>query len=225
MSLKAFLPLIAVHGRGWWLASLCAALGVLSPILGLVAPARAALLGLAGMQRDGVGGVTSLRGALAVAMSPDGTHVYVAGSADRAIVVFRRDAVTGGLIFVESQVDGVNGVTGLKGLVGTSAVSVSPDGAHVYAASAVDHALAVFRREPTTGRLSFVETQVNGVAGVSGLGGAWGVAVSPDGAHVYAASFLDRAVAAFSRDPATGALGFVEAQLNGTRGITGLDDP
>jgi 6-phosphogluconolactonase (cycloisomerase 2 family) len=196
-----------------------------SPALGPAAVAHALLLSLDGLQQDGLGGVTGLRGAVAVAMSPDGVHLYAAASADQALVVFRRDALTGGLVFVESQIDGRNGVTGLRGLVGTSAVAVSPDGGHVYAASAVDGALAVFRREPTTGRLTFVEAQSNGVGGASGLAGAWGVAVAPDGTHVYVASSREQAVAAFARDAVSGALTFVEAQINGTGGITGLDDP
>src|SRR5688572_5961075 len=43
-----------------------------------------------------------------------------------------------------------------------------------------------------------------------GLDDVEGVAVSPDGAHVYVASNLDDAVVTFSRSPATGGLTRVE---------------
>ena len=52
--------------------------------------------------------------------------------------------------------------------------------------------------------LMFVEAQRNGVARVDGLAFASAVAVSPDGAHVYATGFLDNALVAFSRDASTG---------------------
>ncbi len=188
-------------------------------------PARATVLALTEVEQDGVGGVSGLRGALAVAVSPDGAHLYVAGSDDNAVTAFRRNPATGGLTFVEAQVDRTGGVDGLNGLVGTSALAISPDGAHVYAASAADSAVAVFRRDSATGGLTFIEAQRNGGGGVTGLGGAWGVTVSPDGAHVYAASYLDRAVAAFRRNTTTGRLTFIEARVNGSGGLAGLDDP
>jgi polyhydroxybutyrate depolymerase len=52
----------------------------------------------------------------------------------------------------------------------------------------------------------------SGVEGVQGLKGARGVVVSPDGAHLWAAGWADKAIALFSRDPTTGQLGFVEAR-------------
>jgi 6-phosphogluconolactonase (cycloisomerase 2 family) len=177
------------------------------------------------VQRDGVGGVAGLRGALAVAASPDGAHVYATGSSDHAVAVFGRNPLVGRLTFVQAQFDGGSGVDGLNGLVGTSAVVVSPDGGNVYTASATDSAVAVFRRNSATGALTFVEAQRDGVGGADGLNGAWGLAVSPDDAHVYVGSAFDRAVAAFRRNSATGALTFVEAQFNGVAGVGGLDDP
>jgi len=73
-----------------------------------------------------------------------------------------------------------------------------------------------------SGRLSFVEVQQEGVGGVTGLNTAEGVFVSPDGNHVYSTSYLLGAVAVFSRNPATGALTFVETQTDGLGGVDGL---
>jgi 6-phosphogluconolactonase (cycloisomerase 2 family) len=123
------------------------------------------------------------------------------------------------LSFVEKQQDGVGGVDGLNSAFG---VDVSPDGKHVYAAATADNAVSIFSRDAATGALTFVGIIKDGVNGVDGLAGAYAVTVSPDGAHVYAAGLGDNAVAVFSRDAATGALAFVEAQRDGVGGVDGL---
>jgi cysteine-rich repeat protein len=195
---------------------LVAALAVLAG--GAPRGARAAL-SFVEFQRDAVSGVKGLTGIRAVAVSPDGAYVYGAAIGDDAVAVFRRDPGTGALTFVERQRDGENGVDGLNRARG---VTVSPDGAHVYVASTGDNAVAVFARSTSTGRLTFVEVLLDGHGGVSGLAGAYGIAVSPDGAHVYVASDGANSVAVFSRNAVSGRLGFVERQHDGTNGVFGL---
>lgn len=168
---------------------------------------------------DGAGGVDGLAGAYAVAVSPDGAHVYAAGSLDNAVAAFSRDPISGTLSFVEVVRDGVGGV---DGLAGASAVALSPDGAHVYVTGFWDHSVAAFARQPATGALTFVAVERDGVGGVEGLANATGVALDPDGAHLYAVGEGDSAVAVFARDPASGALDFVEAEVNGVGGITAM---
>jgi DNA-binding beta-propeller fold protein YncE len=174
--------------------------------------------------RNGVGGAEGLGGPVAMALSPDGAHAYVASGRDGALAVLRRDARTGRLSFIEDQVNGVGGVDGLGTPAGPRAVDVSPDGRHVYVAAA-EGAVAVFGRDASTGTLAFVEAKRDGIDGVAGLNGAWSVAVSPDGRHLYTASFADQAVAVFARNATTGALTFVETQVNGIGGVVGLEDP
>jgi 6-phosphogluconolactonase (cycloisomerase 2 family) len=171
-------------------------------------------------QQDGVAGVSGLQGAWSVAVSPDGGHVYVAGTKSDAVAVFGRDGGSGALTFVEAQVDGSAGVDGLAGVRG---IAVSPDGAHVYVAADVDDALAVFGRDGGTGALTFVEALFDGSGGVDGLDGARDVSVSPDGDHVYVAAAADDAVAVFSRDSGSGQLTFVEAKTDGAGGADRLD--
>ena len=171
-------------------------------------------------QQDGVEGVDGLDSALDVVVSPDGKHVYTASFGDSAVTVFRRNATTGALTFVEFQQDDVNGVEGLASLFG---VTVSPDGKHVYTAANSDDAVAVFSRNETTGALTFVEAKTNGVGGVVGLEKPREVRVSPDGKHVYAASFVSDAVAVFSRNETTGALTFVQFQQDGLGDVDGLN--
>ena len=144
------------------------------------------------------------------------------GAYDNAVAVFSRDASTGALTYVEREKDGEGGVDGLNGAY---AVTVSPDGDHVYVAGAGDHAVAVFSRNPSTGALTFVEREKDGEAGVDGLYGARSVAVSTDGDLLLAASYWDDAVAAFRRDTSTGELTFLEVEQDENQGgsADGLD--
>jgi 6-phosphogluconolactonase (cycloisomerase 2 family) len=154
------------------------------------------------------------------AVSPDGSHVYVTAAEDHAVTVFMRDQMTGALTFVESEIDGVNGVDGLER---ANSVTVSPDGDHVYVTSAIDDAIAVFSRNGTTGELTFVDVELDGVGGAGGLNGAGGVTLSPDGEFVYVAGNADDSVAVFNRNAATGELTFVELERDGVGGVDGLD--
>jgi 6-phosphogluconolactonase (cycloisomerase 2 family) len=209
------------HTRSTVKLTLIAALVAATTLAG-PASARAAFLDFVEVQREGIAGVDGLAGVLSVLVSPDGQNVYAAGPSDNAVAVFRRDAATGALTLMEVQKDGVDGV---DGLAFASALALSPDGAHLYVTGSHDGAVAVFRRDTTTGALSFVEAQENGVAGVEGLAFARAVAVSPDGSHVYVAGQQDNAVAVFRRNALTGWLTFVEVQRQGVRGVDGIAGP
>jgi hypothetical protein len=113
------------------------------------------------------------------------------------VAVFSRNASTGQLTFVERHVDGMGGVDGLDS---ARAVAVSPEGRQVYIVSDVDNAVVAYSRSPSSGALTFEELLRDGVSGVDGLGGARSVTFSPGGEHVYAASYLDDAVAVFCRN-------------------------
>jgi len=171
-------------------------------------------------EKDGVAGVDGLDEVSGSAASPDGKNVYTASVTDDAVATFSRDPATGAVTFVEQDKDGVGGVDGLDVAVG---IAASPDGKNVYVAGRADDAIAVFARDPATGALTFVEQEKDGVGGVDGLDLVGAVAVSPDGGNVYAAGTTDDAVASFARDPATGALTFVEQDKDGLAAVDGLD--
>ncbi|MCK6557459.1 beta-propeller fold lactonase family protein, partial [Candidatus Binatia bacterium] len=94
--------------------------------------------------------------------------------------------------------------------------------AHVYVISAVGDSLAVFSRDPASGRLAFVEVHRDGVGGVDGLADARQLATSADGGHLCVASALASAVVVFTRDTATGELTFVQAVHDRLDGVLGL---
>ena len=171
-------------------------------------------------EKQGIGGVDGIDGAFGVVVSPDGAHVYVSGSVGDAVAVFSRNAGTGALTFVESEHDGVGGVDGIDG---ARHLTISPDGAHVYVAGLDDTAVAVFARNGGTGALTFVQVLRDEVGGITTLGGAFTVAVSPDGAHVYVGALFDAALSTFSRNAGTGVLTFVEAEHQNMGGVGTLD--
>jgi DNA-binding beta-propeller fold protein YncE len=148
-----------------------------------------------------------------VAVSSDGKSVYVA-SRSNAVVRLNRNTTTGAL----SQPAGTAGCiseTGAgpcadgHGLVEPEAVAVSRDGKSVYVTSTGNHAVAILKRNTTSGAI----TQSAGTAGCISENGAGGcanahalvlpldVAVAPGGKSVYAASYTSDAVARFNRAP------------------------
>lgn len=168
---------------------------------------------------NGEGGVDGITFVGDTAISPDGAHVYAVGRIDDAVAAFSRDGNTGELTFVEVERDGVSGVDGLDG---AESVIVSGDGKHVYVAGSSDSSVVVFSRNSSTGALTFIERQQDGLGGVEGLLLVYGLALSPDGDHLYTAARGDSAVAVFERDANDGRLTFVEAELDTTSPDRGL---
>ncbi len=169
--------------------------------------------------KDGVGGIDGLAGAEGIALSPDGTSVYVTGANESAVAVFARNTTTG-LLTLQSVIrDGVNGV---DGLAADNEIAISPDGRSIYVTGFSDNAVAVFARDTMTGALTFQSVFKDGVGGVDGLAGTLGIAVSADGRSVYAAGRSDNGVAVFARDTMSGALTFQTVFKDGVNGVDGL---
>jgi DNA-binding beta-propeller fold protein YncE len=159
-------------------------------------------------------------GSRAIALSPDGTSVYVASSKSDAIAIFRRNAQTGAL----SQAKGTAGCIAAKGaggcakaigLDGPNSVAVSADGHNVYATSRTANSITVFRRDGKTGALTQLPGSSGCIAGVPLPGCGSGrallgpdvVTISPNGANnVYVGSFFGNEVAVFARNRDGGAL-------------------
>jgi DNA-binding beta-propeller fold protein YncE len=142
----------------------------------------------------------ALIGAAGVAASPDGNSVYVASGGSDELAIFDRDPQTGEL----TQPAGA--AQDRTALGEAFDVTVSPDGENVYVASVASSAVAIFDRDPETAVL----TQPAGAAGCistfvttcqmgRALGGADGIAASPDGRDVYVGSHDSNAVAILDR--------------------------
>ena len=168
--------------------------------------------------RDGVDGVTGIDEPTAIALSPDGAYVYVAGSGSNAVAIFARDAGTGSLKPAGVVRDGRSA----EGLDQPGDLALSPDGANLYVAGFDDDALAVFSRDAASGKLHFTAVLRDRVGGVRGLGGAVSVVVSADGASVYVAGREDDSLVVFARDPKTGKLRYVETERERGFGPTSL---
>lgn len=160
----------------------------------------------------------ALDGAEAVAVSPDGTSVYVAAQNIGGVAIFDRDPATGTLTQKAGTAGCVTGGGGAcqlgKALNLASGIAVSPDGKSVYVAASASDAVAIFDRDLLTGALTQKADTAgcvseDGTSGTcqngAGLDASVDVAVSPDGASVYVVSQGSNALAIFDRT-ASGAL-------------------
>ncbi len=99
-------------------------------------------------------------------------------------------------------------------VAGANAVVVSPDGVDVYVTSLISKSVTSFTRAQSGGDLTqksgteacAIYLFANGCSLARALKAPEGIAISPDGANVYAAAFKSDAIATFNRDPETGGL-------------------
>jgi DNA-binding beta-propeller fold protein YncE len=146
-----------------------------------------------------------------VAISPDGSSAYVAARSSSSVSRFGLDAdgdpsfdgcIADAATAASSQCTGLS----RSPLGDARDLAVSPDGASVYLAGL---SLATFGRG-AGGRLSFVgchaDNQSQGCTNLpeAPLTGVNGVAVSPDGASVYAVSQQSGSIAEFAREEPAG---------------------
>jgi len=152
-----------------------------------------------------------LAGANAVATAPAGRDVYVTSLFSNSVTAFSRSAAgvltqkpgTGAcLIFLRSA-----GCSFGRAMVAPEGLAVSPDGASVYAAAFRTGAIDVLDRERESGVVRqkpgragcLASSRVPGCTRARALAGVSSIAVSPDGANVYATAFGSNAVGVFRR--------------------------
>ena len=162
-----------------------------------------------------------------MAISGDGNSVYVASALSNAVAVFSRNPSSGALTqatdgsgcIVNAALAGC--VTGLQ-LGGANAVAVSPGDDDVYVTSLLSNSVTSFGRAGTTGALAQKEGTAGCLVYLRAAGCSFGralvapegLAVSSDGANVYAAAFKSGAIDVLSRNRRSGAV----EQLPGTAG-------
>jgi DNA-binding beta-propeller fold protein YncE len=159
-----------------------------------------------------------LDGPNSIAVSPDGRNVYATSRASNALTVFHRNRKTGALNQLSAGFGCISGLpvpvcASGRALVAPDVVVISPDGKNVYVGSFFGNAIAVFNRDPASGTLAqpggstgCIAAAMSGCATGLALGAPEGLAISGDGASVYAATALANAVVVLVRDPSSGAL-------------------
>lgn len=181
------------------------------------------------LPRSACGLVRALTRPRRMAISQDGRDVYAA-SADGAVVVLRRDRSSGRL----RQLPGADGCA-ISASAPTSFgcervpipevrprdLVIAPDGSFVYVLMGRFEigVLVVYARDHDTGALRFAGCLARSpaddpCAGAFGLAGPRGLAISPDGRTVYAASHYLRdggALTTFSREAPTGSVSQLDA--------------
>jgi uncharacterized repeat protein (TIGR01451 family) len=179
--------------------------------------------------QNGVLGVTGIAGARALAASPDGRHLYVAGGFSNAVAVFERDDQAGSANYGRLTFRGMaqNAVGGVEGLDNPSAVVVSPDGKHVYALGENADSVVLFQRNTVPGSsgfglLSFVARYANGAGGLTHMDGPVSLRISADGAHVYVLARDSGSIVRFARNADSGQLAVAAVARDGEGGVAGL---
>jgi 6-phosphogluconolactonase (cycloisomerase 2 family) len=150
-----------------------------------------------------------LQGVRGLAYSPEGSHVFAMAGMAGAMVVLKRDKMSGKLEIGQVVRDGEGEV---KGLAGAFGVAVDPSGEHVYTVSGRfggDESLGAFEFDAASGKLTLIEELAAGPAADAALPGFIGgneIEVSSDGRNVYAVATVAGALAALLREPKSGKL-------------------
>lgn len=185
-----------------------------------------------------IGANSGLDDVESVAASPDGRSVYAVTQFDHSVVAFARDPATGELSFVNcvtgeltavGNCDEAPGATltgDNSGMNQIESVSVSPDGASVYATSRFDDAIIHLVRDPTTGKLAFggcisgedaSTPPCTALPSQTADGQQSGFddpklkapVLTADGRFVFVVGAADASVLRFARDPTTGVLTYL----------------
>jgi DNA-binding beta-propeller fold protein YncE len=187
----------------WAVALACAPGAWAAGGLSFVACVQAPPASACGGPKNAVG---ELKGVDDVVVTPDGKQAYATAFRADALLQFRRGA-SGALTSEGGALFDIGG-----GLRMPTSVVVSPDGRNVYVTFSNPGAIVVLKRTPhLLGESQCIAETGSHVCGQTapGLGGAFDVAISPDGRTVYVASTASSALAVFRRG-ANGELSFEE---------------
>lgn len=153
----------------------------------------------------------------AVAVSPDGSHLFVTAGGSGSLVHLRRDTKSGAFVSEQTFFDGVDDVSGLDGAI---SVAVSPDGQDVYGLGT--NGVAHFR-DMGGGRFRFIQAfSGEEVVGLGEGSGPTEIAVSPQGSAVLLTRGGDDTLVLLERNALTGALQVVDLLSDGQNGVDGL---
>lgn len=170
-------------------------------------------LTLVATARKGENDALGLDFVIDASFSKDNRFLYTAAADGVGVFKLEDDKLT----FVQHELAGGQ-------LGGVRCVTVSPSGPWLYAAAHMSGTLVVLRRDETSGTVQVVQILKNDQDDVTALDGAFRVACSPDGKHVYVSSGRfkgDQAISAFETT-ADGKLKLIEEHVNGVGGFAGF---
>lgn len=150
---------------------------------------------------NGAGGVTSVDEVRWLALSPDMKTLYANAWLSNSIAVFSRDLNTGALTQVQEIRNSVELAPVGGGLSGSRASAVSPDGRYLVSISYFDSAVLAFRRDTTTGLLTYVDQYRTGTAApgvIPAMQDLRGLAFSPDSRFVYVCGWESDSIHSFA---------------------------
>jgi DNA-binding beta-propeller fold protein YncE len=124
--------------------------------------------------------VEKLEAPQGLAISPDGSYLYVACSGSDAILVFAKNEQDK-YSFIQSM---SNSDEDVNGLGGASYVTTSPDGMRVFVASETDKAVVTLTKLKDGTLKTLSVTKSEGIKKVGERNGAASVYASPDGSHL-----------------------------------------
>lgn len=111
---------------------------------------------------DNQGGVNGLDGATSIAMSPDSAFIYVGSSIDGGVAAFAYNSINGSLGFVEFIDFFPLFGTGLS----VELIKISGDGNYLFAMTTNYNNVFMFRRDISTGHLSYLAKYANNYYGI-----------------------------------------------------------
>ncbi len=156
-----------------------------------------------------------LGGATGLNLSADGTLAASGAFRSRTISLYTRDRQTGWLIYRDHKRQGEGGIRGLSFPIDAR---FSPNGKFVYAVDA-NNGITIFRVTRAQGQpqLQFVASHTD-----PELQGMRGLAVHPDGRHLFAACGKANTLAVLRCDPLSGKLTTHQVLQDGQEGLQGL---
>ena len=176
----------------------------------------------------GEGGIADLASPQAIVLSPDGLHAYAASGPKHAVLHFSRDPASGALAFLSAYKSSTAGFAQAR-LQAPQDIEVSADGRFLYVAASASDSVTVLSRDVDSGVLGFAQTLTHqatqGAVQVQGLDEVVRLALSPDGAHLYALGRASNAIATFARDAGSGLLTYQRVLASNAPGLGALSQP
>jgi DNA-binding beta-propeller fold protein YncE len=194
---------------------------------------RLGVVGCIGRSDYGCTAARAIQGPGGITISRDGLYVYEADQQGWSVSSLKRDVRTGrltdaGCIAGRDGVSSIPGCAGGLGLAGPEWVTAGPGNTLWVGAAQTSSVVRLVRDKdgglamaPVTGacttdlKIAFGGASL--CSGQAGLGGAYGIAVSPDGLNAYVGGYAPGSLTAYRVDPVTGAL----IQVGSCVGTTG----